>query len=879
MTPKKNPSYRRPPRLSEWFLNKLDPDRPGLSLVGDLAETYQFVLNEVGTTRARRWYRLQLVKTVFPLLRDYLFWRTAMLKNYIKIAFRHLSRQKGYSFINITGLALGLACTLLILLWVKDELSYDRFHENRDRIYRILARGERLDGYWLPAPLAPAAVQEIPEVVEAVRIFRTPRFIFTVGDRSFYEENGITADPAFFRVFSFPILRGDPEKVFEQPMSIVITESFARKYFGGDDPMGRTLKLEGRIDLKVVGMMADVPHNSHLQFDFIVPHWLTTRWCGQKWGDFNFMTYLLTTENSDESRLVKALNETAERHGCPQVVDKIVTLVVQGMPRIYLNPRSSYDTFLGNKKYVILFSAIAFFILFIASVNFINLSTARSEKRAREVGLRKVIGAGRKQVIRQFFGESLLLAWISVLLAVFFARMMMPLFNRLTGKEMVLNVFSPDVFLSLLALIIFVGLAAGLYPALYLSSFEPVNVLRAGAGRVSSRKKFGGGAGGPGSLRRILVIFQFSLSIILILATAVVYSQLNYLHAKSWTMEEDQILYIPFKENIGPKFEVVKNLLLEHPAITAVGAKDVVPTSLRNNTMGVGWEGKRTDQESIHMETTRIDEGYFGVMGLQIVKGRGFFVDFPGDKGTAFILNEEAVRVAELEDPIGKSFRLYGTMGAITGVVQNTYFQNLREPLSGQVYHLFTNLPAQSFGGIALIRVSDGLGGMRLDDVIAHIRTVWNEVNSFAPFEYYFLDETIDAQYKTERRLGRLFSTFAFLAVFISCLGLFGLVSFIAERRTKEIGIRKVLGASYGSVVRMLSREFIGWVLFANVIAWPIGLYIMSRWLRSFVFSAPIPWWIFPAAGSLALLIAIITVSLQTLKAALSDPIHSLRHE
>ncbi|MCJ7682126.1 MAG: hypothetical protein MUP70_15470, partial [Candidatus Aminicenantes bacterium] len=297
------------------------------------------------------------------------------------------------------------------------------------------------------------------------------------------------------------------------------------------------------------------------------------------------------------------------------------------------------------------------------------------------------------------------------------------------------------------------------------------------------------------------------------------------------------------------------------------------------NTMGVGWEGKRTDQESIHMETTRIDEGYFGVMGLQIVKGRGFSVDFPGDKGTAFILNEEAVRLAELEDPIGKSFRLYGTMGTITGVVQNTFFQNLREPLPGQVYHLFTNLPAQSFGGIALIRVSDGLGGMRLDDVIAHIRTVWNEVNSFAPFEYYFLDETIDAQYKTERRLGRLFSTFAFLAVFISCLGLFGLVSFIAERRTKEIGIRKVLGASYGSVVRMLSREFIGWVLFANVIAWPIGLYIMSRWLRSFVFSAPIPWWIFPAAGSLALLIAIITVSLQTLKAALSDPIHSLRHE
>ncbi|MFH2041534.1 MAG: FtsX-like permease family protein, partial [Acidobacteriota bacterium] len=347
----------------------------------------------------------------------------------------------------------------------------------------------------------------------------------------------------------------------------------------------------------------------------------------------------------------------------------------------------------------------------------------------------------------------------------------------------------------------------------------------------------------------------------------------------SWTMEKDQILYIPFKENIGPKFDVVKNRLLEFPAITAVGAKDVVPTSLRNNTMGVGWEGKRTDQESIHMETTRIDEGYFGVMKMQIVEGRGFSSDYPGDKEAAFILNEEAVRQAELEDPIGKRFRLYGTMGTIVGVVENTYFQNLREPLRAKVYYLFTNLPAQSFGGIALIRVSGGLGEMRLDETIAHIRTVWKEVNSFAPFEYYFLDETIDAQYKTERRLGRLFSTFAFLAVFISCLGLFGLVSFITERRTKEIGIRKVLGASYGSVVRMLSREFIGWVLFANLIAWPIGLYVMSRWLRSFVFSAPIPWWIFPAAGTLTLIIALLTVSLQTLKSAFSDPIHSLRHE
>ena len=875
-------SFRQPPRITEWMLKRLDPDRLGLSLVGDLAETFQIIADKEGLSRAGRWYRKQFAKALFPLINDILRWRFNMLKNHLKVALRHMSRQKGYTVINIAGLALGLASALLILIWVKDELGYDRFHENKDRIYRVLSQGHHSVWYGLPSPLGPAVKDEIPEVEKTVRIYRLPRFFFSVEGKSFYEEKGISTDPSFFRVFSFPVLRGNPEDVFNQPWTIVLTESLEQKYFGDTDSLGRTIKLEGQVDLMVVGVMADVPHQSHLQFDFILPQRFVemTGLCGLEWGDFNFMTYLLASKNADEQILKTRLNETAKRHGCPQVIDGIVTLVVQPLPQIYLNPCGPYDIALGNKRYVILFSAIALFILFIGCINFINLSTARSEKRSREVGLRKVIGAGRKQLVSQFFGESILTALISVFLAVLIAWMMMPLFNRLTAKNIPLDFLSPMFLAGLFGLVLFVGLAAGFYPALYMSSFQPVHVLRSGTGAVKRGAKGFKGFVMRGSLRRILVIAQFSLSIILILATAVVYSQLHYLQSKSRILDEDQILFIPFRENIASRYDEVRRKFLQHPDITAVGAKDVMPTGLRNNTMGVGWEGKREDQKDIHMETTRVDEGYFNVMDISIVEGRGFSLEHPADKGRAFILNEEAVRVAEIEDPIGKRFRLYGTFGTIVGVVKNTYFQSMKEPLRAKVYFLFTDLPNESFGGVILIRVKGGQGTKsRMQDVIAHIGGVWKEMNTFAPFEYHFLDETVDAHYKSDRRLGRLFSAFAFLAVFISCLGLFGLSSFVTERRTKEIGIRKVLGASSGSVVRMLSQEFIRWVLASNLIAWPIALYAMSRWLESFSYRSPIPWWIFPAAGLLALLISLLTVSLQTLKAALADPVRSLRHE
>ncbi len=872
--------YFQPPRFSVWLLKQFYPDRKTEALIGDLAEAYQAMARDQGMFRARLWFRWQVLKAIPEVCKEYLYWRTVMFHSYLKLACRHMLRQKVYSFINIAGLTLGLACTILILLWVQGELIYDQFHTKKRDIYRVVGVGKEIGFFGSPAPFAPAVLNEVPELVNAVRVRKAPRFVFKYQDKAFYEENGITADPSFFDMFSFPLLQGEARLSFTSPLNIILTQSFAQKYFGDEDPLGKSLQLEGRAEVKVVGIMADVPQNSHIQFDYVLPHTLVEqgRLCGTEWGDFNFMTYIQVQETRDETQMVQKLNEVSLKHGCPQIVSKQLAFSVQALAKIYLNPLGSHDIPLGDKRYVYLFSVIAFFILFIACVNYINLSTARSEKRAREVGLRKVVGAGRGQVIKQFFGESIVLALLSLSLAVAAALLLVPVLNGVTGKSHSFNLLDPIIMTGLIGVSLLVGVLAGLYPALYLSSFEPINVLRQNLGFRAFRKKSGSIFVRKSTLRRALVVLQFSLSIILILATAVVYDQLNYLQDRSWKPEDSVLLYIPFKENLASRYEVVKTELLRHPDITAVAAKDVVPTALRNNTTGIGWEGKSEEQNSIHMETTRIGYDYFQTMDMPIVDGRGFSDDYPGDMGQAFILNEEAIKVMGLQEPVGKMFRLYGERGTIVGIVKNTYFQSMRNSLKPQVYYLFTSLPEQTFGGVVLIKVT-ARTSRSLQDVISFIEKLWSEVNSFAPFEYHFLDDTIKAQYLGEQRLGRLFGYFAFLAIFISCLGLFGLASFIAEQKTKEIGIRKTLGASCRDIMVLLSRGFTVWVLTANVIAWPVGWWFMHRWLQTFAYRTSLNLTSFVAAAVLALAIAWMTVSLQVLKTARSNPVDALRYE
>jgi len=882
MTMPVKPVFRRPPRISEWMLMRFYPDRGAYSTLGDLAEEFQARVDEKGPFLARLWYRAQLIQALFYLLREILYWRVTMFRNYFKVALRLIRKHKVYSFINVTGLAISMACALLIVLWVRNELSYDKFNKNLEDIYRVTCIGPLYSGFSSPAPFAPAVAEEIPEVVEVARVGRNPQFVFRHGENAFYEADGITTDPALFRMFSFPLVKGDPETALSGPLGIVISETMARKYFGNGDPIGETLNVEGRVSLVVGGVMADLPRNSHLRFDYAVSIKFAEVegiW-GMKWGDFNFMTYIMTTEHPDETALAAKLNTLAISHNCPQVVHKQLVFSVQRLEDIYLNPLGPYDIPLGNKNYVRLFLLIAFFISLIASINFINLATARAEKRAKEVGMRKVVGADRRQLIGQFFGESSLMILLALVLAVFLARATLPYFNALTAKDLTFRVFDSGILLSLAAIGCFVGFLAGTFPSLYLSSFEPAQVLK---GNVPFMSLLKGGRSGwirRGALRRVLVVGQFAVSIALIVATCVVAQQMTFIRQKSWSHARDQMLYIPFKENVGPRYDLVRSELLKNPAIVAVAAKDSLPTKLNNNTSGIGWEGKDADQRDVYMETIRVDTHYFETMGMPITAGRGFSEDFPGDVGAAFVLNEAAVRRTGLIDPVGKWFSLYGRRGVIVGVVKDTYFQSFRQEVRAQAYYLYENMTTGVSGtDVAFIQIKGDSGGSVFKETVAHIEKVWKSVNTITPFEFHFLDEALDAQYQNERSQGRLFGVFAFLAVFISCLGLFGLASFTAEQKTKEIGIRKTLGASIPNIVFLLTADFSKAVLAANLISWPLAWMAMSSWLRGFAYRTSMSPWIYLGAGLAALGISWLTVAMQTLRSARKNPVDALRFE
>ena len=799
-----------------------------------------------------------------------------MLRNYLRVAWRCLVRHKGYSAINIFGLAIGMACSLLIMLWVRDESGYDRFHQNGRDIYRVVTLRENGNDFSSPAPFAPAVAAEVPEVAAAVRVGWVPRIVLQYENRAFYEDRGIAADPSLFKIFSFPLLRGDG--AFTAPECIVLSSSLARKYFGNDDPIGKTVLVEGRVPLTVTGVMRDVPRQSHFRFDYVIPFRLAEAlsiW-GMGWGDFNFKTYVQTQPQRSEAEVIRKLNQVALVHKCPAVVRGGAVFSIQRLEDVYLNPIGPYDIPLGSKTQVIVFSMIALFIALIAGINFINLATARAEKRAREIGVRRVIGADRRQIAAQFFGESLLITGLAVPLALLLAWVAMPCFNELTGKEFSLQLVSPDVWISLTGIAGLVGLLSGVFPALYLSGIQPLHAFKeAGPLRSAGGSRTAGWVG-RGALRRILVTVQFVIAITLIVATLVVDSQLQKIREESWRLDQDQIVTVPMKENVGRKYDLFRSELLKSGAIADVAAKDWKPIGMKNDTTDVWWEGKTQDQAAILMGTTQIDANFFTTMDMDLVAGRGFSAAFPGDREAAYVLNELAVEKAGLQDAVGKSFAVGRRKGTVVGVVKNTICQSLRLEPRPEVYYPIGDFAEECADGTVFIRIR---GGRALSAVMAHIREAWNRVNSYAPFEYHFLDQQIDAQYGSEQRLGRLFGAFALLAVFISCLGLLGLVAFTAEQRTKEIGIRRALGASVPRIVSMLCREYLVLVALANVVAWPIAYISMRRWLEGFVYRTDIGIGLLLPAGLAALLIALLTVSVQAVRAARANPVDSLRYE
>jgi len=794
-----------------------------------------------------------------------------MFKNYLKVAFRNLTHNRAFSLINIAGLVVGIATFIFIMLWVHDELSFDKFHENRDVVHRVILQTETSSYFQSPAPLGPAVISDLPEVTEAARIRPLPRLVFAYNEQSYYEDNGMIADPSLFEMLNFPLVQGSLENVFNQPDFVVITESMAHKYFGDDDPINQQFNVDGRGALVVSGVLKDIPANSHLQFDYVVPYSFLeyAPIVGTQWGDFNFQMYVQLNPSADPADVQEKITQVAWDNYCPQIRFGGGIFTLQSLDDMYLHPVSNYDLGLGNIRYIYIFSAVALLILIIASINFINLSTARAMTRIKEVGIRKIVGADRRHISLQLWIEFMLLAGIALVIALALLQGLMPSFNQLTGKQLHLDLTQPRMLVLIAVALMGSGVLAGLYPAISMSLFQPIKLLQ---------KQGAGGSNSP-FLRRLLVTGQFTLSILLIVCTLIVSQQMNFVQSQSWNLEDDLVVHVPIKENIGTRYDVVKEQLLQDPNIVAVSAKDDLPTTIHNITTGVRWTGKTDAQTELHIETIRVTPDYFTTLGLDMIDGQTFAQANATSASAAYILNEDAVKQTGLTDPVGKEFALYDRRGPIIGVVEDSYFQTMKQPKQPQAFYLFTDLPAEGSFGSLFIRISNIQTSGDLQPVISHIESVWKSVNQVAPFEYHFLDETIQAQYFDEQRLMRLFSIFSSLAIAISCLGLYGLAAFIAKRRTKEIGIRKVLGSTVSGVVVLLSRSFTGWVLFANLIAWPIAYYAMNRWLQNFAYRIDLTIWPFLLAGVAALAIALLTVSWQTVRAATANPVESLRYE
>jgi putative ABC transport system permease protein len=786
-----------------------------------------------------------------------------MLLNYFKIAFRNLYRQKGYSFINIIGLSVGMAASILILLWVQDELSFDRFHKNTNNLYRVLTEwrlnGEKLYFEITPAPLADLVKAEVPEVSNATRFHEMGRMLLNHNDITIYEQDGAFADPAFLEMFTFPLIAGDNRTALNNPYSIVVSEELAHKYFGDEQAIGKTMRFENTFDMIVTGVFQKVPSNSHIKFQFLVP-FIAQKALGRNldnnWNDFNYSTYIQAADNADADEIRRKLKLAKEKQLGEDGQD--TDFLIQSVNDIHLE-----SSFLdsgggqGDKQYVYIFSVVAVFILLIACINFMNLATARSAKRAKEVGLRKVIGANRQQLIWQFLGESTLLTFVALVIALLLVHLLLPVYNDLSSKELVLSLDLKFV-LGLIAIALITGLLAGSYPALLLSSFQPAKVLKG---------IFKAGTGGA-TFRKTLVVVQFTLSIILIVSTIIIYNQLSYIRTKKLGYNHENIVAVSVKGNARNSYLSLKNELLKQSEVISVTSASQDLNNIASTTSGGEWEGKPADMRLL-LNQVSVDHDFINTFGIEMAQGRAFSQGFASDS-TAFIINEEAAAQMGIENPVGARFSVHGVTGKIVGVAKNFHFKSMHAKIEPMLLFVSPNWRNRMY-----IKVNAD----NIPATIATLEKTWKQFEPNYPFEYQFLDESYDKMYRAEQRAGKLFNYFAGIAIITSCLGLFGLAAYTAEQKSKEISIRKVLGASVVSVTMLFSREFTRLVIVAMVLATPVAWYLMNKWLEDFAYRIEVEWWVFVVAGATAFLIALLTISYQSIKTALSNPVNSLRSE
>jgi len=782
-----------------------------------------------------------------------------MFKNYLKIALRNISKYKTYSFINILGLAVGMACTIIILLWIQNELRYDRFHENADNIYRVLRVWPEKNSYSIagPGPLAVALKDEYPEIKNSARIFHNVRRPLQFEDKVF-QVKVCGVESSFVDIFTFPFVKGNPENSFSDPNFIILTEETARKYFGDEDPIGKIMYFEWWtrwLEFHVTGVVKNVPSNSHLQFDILIPFSFVTA-SGMKidtWDVGAYHSYVQLEENVDLEGVNQKISGTLKRH----YPDSNANIELEHLLNIHL-----YNYFGGGPiLYIYIFRTIGLFILIIACMNFMNLSTARSLNRAKEVGMRKVVGSRRMQLIGQFLGESVLLALLALVIAVILVQLLLPLINNLLDKNLTLH-YSGALILSLIGIAVITGIISGSYPSFFLSSFRPVTVLK-GDIRTGSKSPL---------FRKVLVITQFVISVLLIIGAIMVYKQLDYIQKKELGFEKEHIINFQMGGSFYDKYETIKQELQKHPNILSVAQTNF---SFRGGFAAshVNWEGKQNN-ENITLAIRSVDFDFQEMFDVEMVQGRFFSRDFQTDVWQSFILNESAVKFMGLESPIGKQFScdlpFAEGKGKIIGVVKDFHFRSLHSEIAPLILVIHPWW------------YTDAYIKIRSEKIPNTLAVIQNKLKEFVPefpFELHFLDEEVDQLYQTEQRAGILVRYGTFLALFIACLGLFGLTAFTTEQRTKEIGIRKVLGASVPGIIRILTKEFTKWIIVANLIALPIAWYVMSKWLQNFAYRINIGWWILLSAGVLALVIALVTVSYQSIKAALANPVESLRYE
>jgi putative ABC transport system permease protein len=853
------------------------------AIAGDIAEEFGRRAEERGSARARLWYRLFVLRSVPSFVRHSVSWSMTMFSNYLLIAFRIMKRHKAFSFINVAGLAVGMACSILIGLFVVHESGYDRSFRNSDRIHRVYAdirdEGEDFRGAWTPPPLAKALVEDFPEVEAAARYSPWPREVLIgAGDRSFLETGLKYADASFFEVFSYVFIYGDPGTALADPNSIVLSRTVAAKYFGHGDPLGKTLTfLDLKLDFKVTGVIEDPPARSHFRFDMLGSLNSSPSSSGTSWGQHTYFTYVLLREGASGAALEAKLPDFTRRRYGPQFLAETGTRYedyyghdehrfgfrLEPLTAIHLNPRVRDNLSLkGNTAYQRAFAAVAVFILLIAAINFMNLSTARFAHRSREVGIRKVLGSRKKQLVVQFLGESLLTSSIALVLALGIIALALPAFGRLAQRQLAMGDILGGGFPLLLGgVALFVGLAAGSYPALFLSSFAPQTTIK---GRL--------GAGGKGHvyLRRGLVLVQFALGFAVIFGTGVIARQMDFLRSRDLGFDKDRVVVISRARALGTAGDAFERELLAHREILKISRSESLPGRHFDPTGHVLEGSPATDERTLM--TAHVDERFADLLGLELAAGRFFSRDVPTDAASAVVINERAARELGLKEPLGKRFHKDGGgFATVVGVLKDFHFDSLHRdiapmilrPLSPRTWRL----------------TSVKVRGEGLPQTLDLIERTWKKFTGGQPFRYSFLDADFGALYDSERRAGKIFAAFSALAVLVACLGLYGLVSFAAERRVREIGIRKTFGASTAGLAGLLSREVIVLVGVASAIASPPAFYMARGWLRDFAFRIPIDAWMFAAAGAAVLAVAVLSVAFRAIRAAAANPVDTLRYE